>query len=155
MPLIHNDNTNNRQERSYETQIEEPPEEERKMFPVEHSQKNQTPAAKNKRPNIIKAGVNALKGVGRSARIFKSARKETVAKREELCHKCELNVHDIDKNGRYINEWCGHKYLDVTIGKVSRKDVRGCGCRLRWKRITPNERCPKEPPDWVEEHPIE
>jgi len=151
MPLIHNDNTNDRDKRSYETEILIPAYEEPKMFPVEHS-RSSVPK-RNKRPNELRAGLNALKGVGRQFGLFKKARPETVKYREDKCHNCDLNIHDIGTDGKYVNEWCGHKYLSVTIGKVSRKDAKGCGCKLYWKRLAPNERCPKEQPDWVEERP--
>ena len=65
----------------------------------------------------------------------KKASPETIIKREEICHQCELLRKD------EIGEWCG-ELLRLRFGKETKKR-KGCGCLLDEKRLYENFSCPK------------
>lgn len=131
MPLISGDNTKNRLKRSAPDAA------------------STTPARTNKRPNLLKAAGNATKSVLRSKGMLRIASKDVIEYRERKCAACDIQT--------FIGggEYCGHRYLDVTLGRVRIEDVQGCGCELGRKRSDPNESCPRESPEWVAELQID
>lgn len=94
------------------------------------------------RPDPVTAGLNAMASVGRKYGVVRAARKETVRFRRTRCNRCDIRVV---KNGR---EYCGHRYFDVTIGRVDVDKVQGCGCAIDRKIRDPKASCPKNPPEW-------